>query len=366
MSDSTSTTVVAPVATDSSVPANVLQPRSLASKIGPGYYLRGIDRVNHRLLVIDDADGVLRQSSDWGLTWSRNKGLPPGVTFRHVSKFVRFGKYLYLLAQSAGFAGVWRAPPAAGDTRFVWSSRLLRLTRGSTVIMTDLEASTWRAKNYLFCGEYGDPVGGPSIWRISLAGANGAGSHWIRSWGPAPRDRHIHSVAPDPYNPGTVWAAIGDGGPQTIIRSTDSGATWSVVIANFVWQGVQISFDRTYVYIAGDQPKFTYYVINRATLSERVGSPTRLGALHLPGLPGARYYSIAYFGSVDPATGTYYCVANDTSSSGNWMGMFFGSKVGSPLQVLDRGGHGIGMNGEVFIAHGTIFSGFWMHPLLRG
>ena len=362
------TTLVAPVTTESSAPANVAQPQAPPTEVlaSQGYYVRGIDPIDGRLLVIDDADGVLRQSSDWGLTWSGNKGLPIGVTFRNVSKIVRFGNYLYLLAtSSAGFARVWRAPPAASNTHFAWSPPLLTLTRGSTVIMTDLEGSSWGANDYLFCGEYGDPMGGPSIWRISLADANGAGTHCTRSWGPAPHDRHIHAVAPDPYRPGTVWAAIGDGGPQTIIRSTNYGASWSVVIADYVWQGVQISFSPAFVYIASDQPRFAYYVISRATLRPRVASPTRLAALRIPEMPGAHYYAIAYFGSVDPATGIYYCVANDTSSSGNWMGMFFALKVGSPLRVLVKGGHAISMNGEVFIAHGAIFSGVWHVPLLK-
>ena len=342
-----------------------MQAQGPATKVHPpdGYYVRGVDRVDGRLLVVDSTANALRQSSDWGATWSGNKGLPSGVGITQVSKLVRFGNYIYLLATGSPSAGVWRAPPATGDTPYVWSPQLLALTRGATAIMTDLEVSTWGANDYLYSGDYGDPVGGPSMWRISLTDANGAGTTWDRIYGPDRHQRHIHAVAPDPYNRGQVWATLGDGGTRTVLRSLDYGATWSVVIADYHWQGVQISFDPRYVYIALDQPGFTYYVIDRATLQPHIASPNSHAELAIPppAPPGARYYAIANFGAVDPTTGAYYCVANDTASSGSWMGMFFDRRVGMPVQVLDRGGPGINMNGEIFIAHGTVYSGTWQH-----
>src|SRR6476646_367444 len=104
-----------------------------------GYYIRGVDTVDGRLLAIDGSRGELRQSSDWGATWSAGKGLPRGLSPGMINKFVRFGRYIYLLA-SVPSPGVWRAPPAADSTPFSWSPQLLKLTEGSTAIMTDLNA----------------------------------------------------------------------------------------------------------------------------------------------------------------------------------------------------------------------------------
>jgi len=335
-----------------------------AKMISPDrYFVRGIDTVDSRLLVIDERDGVLRQSSDWGATWSTDKRLPAGLTWADVSKIVRFGGYLYMLATGPS-PGVWRAAPAPGNTPFAWSAELLRLDRGSTAIMTDLDASSWGSADVLLCGEYGDPIGGPSIWRLRLEDGNSTGTAWERVDGPIPQNRHVHAVASDPYVPGQIWATIGDGGTEELIRSTDAGTTWRTVLNDHRWQGVEISFDRNFIYIASDQGNFTYEGVDRQSLTPYVGSPNN----HFdftPTASGAKYWRIAYFGAVDPVTGTYYCVANDTSSEGGpWMGMFFATKLSEPIQVLDRGGVGIEMNGEVFIAHDTVYSGIWQHPLV--
>ena len=52
-----------------------------AHKIWPTatYIVRGIDQVDHRLFVEDTTYGALRQSDDWGTTFSKNKGFPQGV-----------------------------------------------------------------------------------------------------------------------------------------------------------------------------------------------------------------------------------------------------------------------------------------------
>lgn len=330
-----------------------------------GYYVRGVDTVDGRLLAIDGSRGELRQSSDWGATWSAGKGLPSGLRAGMINKFVRFGRYIYLLA-SGPSPGVWRAPPAAGSTPFSWSSQLLKLTEGSTAIMTDLNASSWGTNDFLFAGEYGDPVGGPTIWRIGIADADAGGLNWLRSYGPDGASRHIHGVAADPYFRGNVWATIGDGGPTTLAFSNDYGATWTRVIGDYSWQAVQISFDPRYVYLAGDQPTFAYGVLDRSTFMPLIAAPNRPADLAIPGAhsPGDRYYAIAYFGAVDPATGIYYCVANDQSSAGNRMGMFYARRVGERLRILDPGGVDNNMNGEILIAHGTVYSGVWRHPVL--
>jgi hypothetical protein len=341
-----------------------VEPATLVS--ASGLFVRGIDPTDGRMFATDSGTGVLRQSSDWGATWSVDKELPPGVA-RHVVKIVRFGDFLYLLA-TGPVPGVWRAAPTAGNAPFEWSSELLRLPSGTTGIMTDLNASSWPANNYLYVGTYGDPVGGPSIWRISASDANASGTAWERTYGPDASDRHIHAVAADPFAPGDVWATIGDGGQTTLAFSNTYGATWVPVIKDYAWQSVQISFDARYIYLAGDQPTFAYAVLDRATFTPLVAAPNTPADIPIPvaHAPADHYYAISYYGAVDPATGSYYCVANDTSATGTWMGMFFARRVGERLQVLDPGGVSRAMNGEVFIAHGTVYSGEWQHPVVAG
>lgn len=79
---------------------------------------------------------------------------------------------------------------------------------------------------------------------------------------------------------------------------------------------------------------------------------------------GDMYLSNAYYGAVDPASGVYYCVANDTSNSGNMQGMFYLDQPGGHVNILDPGGENISMNGFVFCYRGRVWSGMWSRPLM--
>lgn len=409
-----------------------------AGNLSAVVYIRGYDAVDDRLFGTDTSAGQLKQSTDGGATWSTNKGTPTNVPYNQVVKIVRGpdgNLYLFGFNTVSNKCGVYRAAPAAGNTAFSWSTALYEQDASVTAtIMTNFSADA----TALYLGEYGDPTGGPLIMR-SLDGTT-----WTTSFARDATLRHCHAIAPDPYNPGHVWMTLGDGGSKTVMKSTDYGVTWAVVIANFAWQGVQISFDATWVYIAGDQETSTFYVIDRTSATPYIGSPNWHANTPQTSLTGSKtwdppsvadgamtsttvtvtgvafgdfirasfsqalpagmqltaevtaantvtvtlvnhsggtldiasgtlrvmtipmpFWRGAYMGAVDPATGAYYCVANDTASTnGLAMGMFYCPKAGRRIELLDRGGAGISMNGQVFIADGKIFSGFWNHALV--
>lgn len=321
------------------------------------YSVRGYDATDQRLYCIDATNGLgLRQSLDWGTTWSLSKGLPTGVTWDRVFKVVRCGAYLYLLGGNGTTIDLYRAAPTSGDTALTWSASLKTLRAGSVGFGPCL---TTDGTN-LYLSEYGDPTSGPAAYRSP------DGTTWTTIFGPDANYRHIHSIAPDPYNPGHLWFTAGDGVSNPIRRSTDYGDTWSVVASDFRWQGVQISFTEDDVFIAGDSMFQSLICIDKATLTPRVGSGNWHHNIAVPGPAafGDKYYAIAFYGIVDPATGIYYCISNDTSSTGTNQGMFWLAHPGDILVILDQGGKNINMASEMFIAGDYLYAGQWRRPKL--
>lgn len=237
-----------------------------------GYKVCGIDTVDGVIYVNDTGNGHLKISENQGTSWSTNKGFPSDVTTGNASKVIRFGDYIYLLAKatSTGLVGIWRATPTSGNTALTWSGPLLTAASGTTVIgpaACDLNADA----SYLYYGEYGDPAGGPSLYRISLADANGAGTNWVTilTETTAAGYRHIHGVFPDPYNAGHVWLASGDGVTEPLRRSTDYGATWVGVTAQaggLKPQVCQVSFTPNKVWCVSDANWSDLIVVDKTTL----------------------------------------------------------------------------------------------------
>lgn len=319
----------------------------------------GIDPVDGRIFGKDVTNGQLKQSADWGANWSISKTLPANVTAANIIKILRFKGDLYLLAGATdtGLPGVYRATPQAGNTAFSWSGPLFTLPADASALSTCFSADD----THMLLAEYGDPAGGPRMHRTA------DGTTWGIVFGPDATLRHMHAVTPDPENPGHWWAAAGDGTAKSVMRSTSNGAagSWQVVVASSVWQAVQISFDEDWVWLAGDSQRATAVVVDRDTGAAYSASTNHHKHIAVPGgAAGDLYFANAYFGAVDPATGIYYCVANDTSAPGTNMGMFYLAAPGGRMELLDAGGKGISMNQEVFIGGGYVFSGQWRHSLL--
>jgi hypothetical protein len=330
--------------------------------------LRGIDRVDGRLFAIDNTNKVLRQSENWAVSWSSSKGLPTETSYPFATKMIRFKGNLYLVARdnNTGKCCVWRTPPASGDAPFTWAKVFSGRTQTSAALGTNFNCDA----SYLYLGEYGDPAGGPNLyrsvdgvtWKTTFTGTDQTAAIGTTL-------RHIHAVAADPYTPGHIYMTSGDFGPSAgacLWRSTNYGAldSWKVAILYGAYQSVQISFDPNWIWLAADNHKSTVSIVNRSALSPQNASSNWHFEIPVPGgSSGDAYYINAYFGAVHPSTGIYYCAAV-TGNYGNTQGLFSLAGVGEALAILDPGGIDIQMGSEIFIAHGELWCGQWRHPLV--
>jgi hypothetical protein len=190
--------------------------------------------------------------------------------------------------------------------------------------------------NYIYVAEYGDPTGGPTLYR------SGDGTTWTSIYtevGQSPAQRHIHAVAADPFNTGHVWMTLGDANAQReILRSVDNGNTWTVVTGASAWQGVQISFAERWVYIAGDSSRGHLIVVDRETNTPYFASCGLVSNISVPAPSalGDSFYVQAWIGAVDPLTGAYYFSANDPSGGGNTPGVFMVPSVGKQPVLIGK------------------------------
>jgi hypothetical protein len=287
-----------------------------------GMYISDATLANHRYWFI--ASGALYQTQTPTSTAFVSKGLPAeGLTLGR-NKLVYFKGNVYLqgLSSSVNKMGVWSAPPVDNPTTFTWSARLLTGAVGSSVIQCGLDTDG----TYLYAAEYGDPTGGPSIYR-SLDGTT-----WETVLTLASGVRHCHGVFPDPYNAGHVYAAFGDTGSTKLWRSTNYGATgsWTNVIgAEDGWQHVQISFTADWVYMAADSPGLSYSVmgLDRTTLTPRYLSLDQHQDIAIPGGVGGRIVTDAVFTSGSPTL---------TSATAAFTAQDVGRFIRGTQQVADR------------------------------
>lgn len=239
----------------------------------------------------------LAQSDNAGSTWI-GRNAPAEVPTSSVSAgkaaAVLFkGKiYLQALKTADGLPSIFRADPVSGAGSYTWSGPLVSGVAGSTIFSTALDCDS----QYIYWGEYGDPVGGPSIYRSS------DGTTWTRVLGPGGMagGRHVHAIAADPYNPGHVYAALGDGTSTTYhARSLDYGATWAALPGSLgtsqAYQSCQISFDAEFIYYAPDTTAgMSMLKVDRATLTPRWGGRQTHRNLPVPtGLPSRKVTDLA-------------------------------------------------------------------------
>lgn len=320
------------------------------------YNTRGVDPVDARLFVADVTNGFLKQTVDWGTTFSNSKGNPTNVAgAAGVTKIVRFGAFLYALCidSTVPIAKISRTLPQPGNTAFSWADMFTAPAGATTTQGPNLYAGS----QYLFYGTYGAPVAGPALYRSP------DGVTWTVVYGPDPTiPNHIHAVAEDPYNAGHIYMTTGDGGAKTVLRSLDHGATWTTIIASSIWQAVQISFDRHWVWLAHDSQRMTATVFNRVDLVPYVACPNYHWQMAVPGAAVVtnRFYRNAYYGAVDPATGIYYCTPNDTSAAGTTNALLFIARPGADVRILDDAV----MAGEVFFGGGFVWAGQYHKDVL--
>jgi hypothetical protein len=296
--------------------------------------------------------------------------LPPASAADGATRLVRFGDRLYCAVHDLDTLAlrVYASPPADGDAPFQWTDSGL-VAQPATSAKSGTQLSHDAA--YLYVGEYGDPPDGPNIYRSA------DGATWQTVFSAADQlaligrtCRHVHAVAPDPFAPGHVYVSTGDFGLNTgaaLWRSTSYGdpGSWEVVLPTGTWQSSQISFDADRIWLAADNHVQTALVLERDSADALAASPTHHDDIPVPdGAPGDAYLQIASHGQVDATTGIYYCVAT-TGQTGNTDGMFAITSPGAPVSLVDPGGVGVGMQGQVFVANGCVWSGQWYRPVLQ-
>jgi hypothetical protein len=330
---------------------------ALKTDVSQSYYIRGYNTENNVLFGANYSNGQLQFSYNGGLEWSASKGKPADVAIDNIKKIVIFKGTLYALCVTTAdsLPKVFSAPYIKGDASLTWSAPLKTGVTGSNgLLYTNLTCDD----QYVYFGEYGDPVGGPNLYRTA------DGTNWTTVYSDASA-RHCHAVSADPYNLGHVWLCIGDGVAKSILRSTNYGNTWTNY-GNTQWQGVEISFSKDYIFIAADNIKGSVIIVDRSTLTPKWGSYNYHANIAVPGgAAGDRFYLNAFYGAVDPNTGIYYCIANDPSaSSGTRYGLFYLPYVGGRLELIDPLISPLGTNGEVIIAAGYVWFGRNKYQLL--
>jgi hypothetical protein len=143
----------------------------------------------------------------------------------------------------------------------------------------------------------------------------------------------------------------------TDLVTTAGAPTITSATANFtsadVGRYVKHSYNGDYRYIISVQSS------TAATLSGNANTTATgvTGTIH-----GEQFYDKAFYGSVDPATGIYYCIANDNSGAGSRSGLFVLPGVGQPLTLVQTFLQQI--TGEMYIGGGYIHSHTITRPLL--
>lgn len=239
---------------------------SVANKTGGTYAVKLMDTTNAKMVAIDAGLGQIKDhaiptdpgSQDWSQGWSSNKGFPTGVTWDKIGAGVYFKGNYYFQGTNTGAStsGIYSCAPTTGNTAFTWSSALT-FTSGATFFVTGICTDG----TYIYAAEYGDPTGGPALWRSS------DGSTWTAIQ-TLTGVRHIHAVAIDPHT-GYLWMTIGDGVSGPIRYSTDNGATFTSIPVRsgfaYVPQCVGIAFDKDFVYLAPDSEYASLLVIEKST-----------------------------------------------------------------------------------------------------
>lgn len=241
--------------------------RASAVNSGSGNFtLKGVDPVAGAVYAVDTGGGTLRRSADGGTTWSNSLTLPTDVTYNHFGPVIRAGDSIYNVSTltSTGVAAIFKGTVTTGNTSPTWT-KVQELTAGATTPLNGFSTDG----TYIYLGEYGNPVGGPSLWRASV----GDGTTWtkLNTWATS---THIHDVQPDPDNPGHLYIAMGDGVPNANQFSDDYGATWTplATLGTDIGQLTSLSFSPTHVWATGDDLTASVLVVNKATKRMTVAS----------------------------------------------------------------------------------------------
>lgn len=206
-------------------------------------------------------------------------------------------KLMFLLSWNTSTSRyeVYSAPPAAKGVAVTWTGPILQLQANATMIPNAFTATSAG----IFVGEYSggaDITGTVKVYKIALDGSTVTTVLSLTSG--AGGTRHIHAVAEDRYNLGTIYITVGDFTspyvpPFGLYKSTNGGTSFAGVpgFTSGTWQAVSIDFTRANVILGSDQVTGGGSIIfNRVTMSPRwlTTEPTPPN-IAVPGARGGRY-----------------------------------------------------------------------------
>lgn len=228
---------------------NTFPAGTLIERATGGSQIIGIDGPNSRYFVVNSYT-LWEFTSPSFAALQKNRGMPSGIGPSNMgnAKIIWFKGTYYLSALSSGRASIWRVidPNPSGGEAWSWSGILKQGVSGSTAMGPAFNTDG----EYLYWGEYGSPTGGPSLYR-SIDGTT-----WETCLTVPNPTNHCHGINADPYQPGHVYATLGDSSQLKHMRSTSYGArgTWAELpnTGSVTWQAVQISFTKDYVYYGSD------------------------------------------------------------------------------------------------------------------
>lgn len=381
--------------------------------------IKGYDPIDHIAWYQNSTNLVT--SADHGVTMGSDRTLPTNVTAVNVIKVLRAGGYVWLGAKDTtdNLAKVWRAPVTSGA--YTWSGPLVSMSANGGLLMSGMGADD----QYIYVGDYADPTGGAKVYRGDVATGTftnvtptgivrhvhaitpdpyNAGHVWMTTGDSGPRIYRSTNYGATWTLLDSTWQAVqisfskdwvyfaadsavvsafvmdrtklvpmavtpsfhyempvpgGVGGRKvTDLATTNASATVTSATAAFTSDDVgksifpanHGSFD-IYITAVGSSTSATMSINHYATAT---GVAANIG--------GDRYYDKAFWGAVDPATGIYYCVANDNSGKGNRSGLFMLPKTGASLELIQT--FPVQITGEMFLADGYLHTHQIVRPLL--
>ena len=105
--------------------------------------------------------------------------------------------------------------------------------------------------------------------------------------------------------------------------------------------------------------------VQSATQATLSASATASGSSQTAMIYGDEFFWLSYMGAVDPDTGIYYALAQDTSAAGNHFGLFACLGPDEEWQLIDHGPNGYSGGEQLIVHDGYVYTGGRKVPLLQ-
>lgn len=382
----------------------------MAKASGSARQAKGYDLVDH---IVWGVSTVFGFSLDHGAAWT-DCNVPANVSAANIVKVLRAGGWIWLGAKdnSDNRFKVWRAAPSLTGV-YTWSAPLLTMSLNGGLFACTLDGDD----SYVYAADYANPSPSAKVYRAPTATGvfedvtppgivrhvhaikpdpYNPGHVWMTTGDSGARIfRSTNNAAAGSWElQDSNWQAVqisftkdwvyfaADGATCTVFvmdRTTrkplaatpsfhyempvPAGAAARTVTDLAITSGSAVINSPTAAFTAADvgrQIKHPnvgegrYIVSVQSATQATMSVNNNTNATVTATIEGDRWYDKAFFGAVDPATGVYYCIANDNSGGGNRSGLFMLPGIGQPLQLVQTFTSQI--TGEMFIAEGYLHS----------